>query len=121
MAGVAAALRLTAPPVARVQVEVTDPRWGTYRQRGQALGIPILAFDCVCQEAVATAAHIIQSMLADADGSVVRAMVESGAEVAVIGRNQARSRLGRGSIVLSPPRVARAHAGQPVCPQSILG
>jgi hypothetical protein len=71
-----------------VQAEITDPRWGTYRQRGQALGIPILAFDCVCQEAVAVAAHIIESMLADADSSVVQAMVDGGAEVAIIGRNQ---------------------------------
>ena len=61
-----------------VQVEVSDPRWGTYRQRGEALGIPILAFDCVCQEAVETAAHIVLSMLADADGSIVESMVEAG-------------------------------------------
>ncbi|EFN55802.1 hypothetical protein CHLNCDRAFT_145288 [Chlorella variabilis] len=69
-------------------VEVSDPRWGTYRQRGEALGIPILAFDCVCQEAVETAAHIVLSMLADADGSIVESMVEAGAEVAIIGCNQ---------------------------------
>lgn len=39
------------------QVEVTDPRWGTFRQRGAALGgdphggIPILAFDVVSRAA----------------------------------------------------------------------
>ncbi len=74
----------------RVQVEVSDPRWGTYRQRGEALGIPILAFDCVCQEAVETATHIVLSMLADADGSIVESMVEAGAEVAIIGCKQVR-------------------------------
>lgn len=45
-----------APP----QVEVTDPRWGTFRQRGAALGgqphggIPILAFDVVSGASRAT-------------------------------------------------------------------
>jgi hypothetical protein len=67
---------------------VTDPRWGTYRQRGEALGMPICAFDCVCQEAVQTAAHIVLSMLADADGSIVQAMVDGGAELAIIGKGQ---------------------------------
>ena len=70
------------------QGEVTDPRWGTYRRRGEALGMPICAFDCVCQEAVDTAAHIMLSVLADADGSIVQAMVDAGAEVAIIGKDQ---------------------------------
>jgi hypothetical protein len=71
-----------------LQADVSDPRWGTYRQRGEALGIPVMAFDCVSQEAVATAAHLIESMLGDTDGSTVQAMVEAGAEVAIIGKEQ---------------------------------
>ena len=47
---------LQPPPPARV----TDARWGTYRQRGAACGIPVLAFDCVSQAAVRIAEHIIQ-------------------------------------------------------------
>lgn len=36
------------PGLQRVQqAPVHHPAFGTYRQRGEALGIPIVAFDCV--------------------------------------------------------------------------
>lgn len=31
------------------QAPVEHPRWGLYKQRGEAMGIPIMAFDCVSQ------------------------------------------------------------------------
>lgn len=77
------------PPAA----EVSDPRWGTYRQRGTALGIPIFAFDCVDQQAVQQAEHIVHSMLQGAEQATVATMVQGGAEVAVIGRHQATTDL----------------------------
>jgi hypothetical protein len=77
------------PPAA----EVSDPRWGSYRQRGAALGIPICAFDCVDQRAVEQAEHIVHSMLQDAEQGTVATMLQGGAEVAVIGRHQATTDL----------------------------
>lgn len=45
------------PPPADIQ----DPRWGSWRLRGTAAGcIPIWAFDCVCQEAVCAAEHVVE-------------------------------------------------------------
>lgn len=67
---------------------MSDPRWGTYRQRGAALGIPVFAFDCVDQRAVEQAQHIVQHMLQDAEQGTLETMLQGGAEVAVIGRHQ---------------------------------
>ncbi|KAL4451787.1 hypothetical protein ABPG75_007449 [Micractinium tetrahymenae] len=92
-------LQRVPPPDLRAKVQVTDPRWGTFRQRGAALsgdahgGIPILAFDVVCQEAVDKAEDLIEHMLGGAPPEVVAAMVEAGAEVAIIGKDQATTDL----------------------------
>ena len=64
------------------------PVWGAYRQRGDALGIPILAYDCVSEEAAGVAAHVVAQMLGGAEPGLVAALVEAGAEVALIGRRQ---------------------------------
>lgn len=50
---------LHAPPPLAQQ----DPRWGAYRQRGAACGMPILAYDCVCQAAVCVAEGVIEVRL----------------------------------------------------------
>lgn len=57
--GPEATLVLHDGPDARVQVlpglvhvpqeQVVHPRWGLYKQRGEAMRIPIMAFDCVSQ------------------------------------------------------------------------
>lgn len=48
---------LCRPPPA----DIEDPRWGAWRLRGAAAGcIPIWAFDCVCQEAVCAAEHVVE-------------------------------------------------------------
>ena len=45
------------PPPAVIE----DPRWGAWRLRGAAAGaIPVLAFDCVSQEAVSAAEHVVE-------------------------------------------------------------
>lgn len=41
--------------------EIEDPRWGGWRLRGAAAGaISVLAFDCVCDEAVSAAEHVVE-------------------------------------------------------------
>ncbi|KAI7837512.1 hypothetical protein COHA_008648 [Chlorella ohadii] len=76
---------LRRPPPA----DIVDERWGAWRLRGAAAGcIPIWAFDCVCLEAVCAAEHVVESMLRDADPAVLSALVDSGAELAIIGREQ---------------------------------
>lgn len=75
---------LVRPPPA----DISDPRWGAYRLRGAACGIPILAYDCVCQEAVEAAEGVIGCMLEGAPAEVAAALEEAAAEVAIIGRDQ---------------------------------
>lgn len=48
---------LRRPPPA----DIVDERWGAWRLRGAAAGcIPIWAFDCVAQEAVSAAEHVVE-------------------------------------------------------------
>lgn len=73
------------------QANVTHPVFGTYRQRGEVMGVPIMAFDCVAQEAVGLAVETMCYMLADVDNAVVTRLVEQGGEVAIIGCRQLTS------------------------------
>ncbi|GAB4819447.1 hypothetical protein N2152v2_006493 [Parachlorella kessleri] len=67
------------------------PEWGTYRARATAFGIPIVAWDCVSEEAVRHAAHTMECMLADVDASIIHLMCQRGAELAIIGKTQVTS------------------------------
>eukprot|EP00955_Chlamydomonas_euryale_P100594 365296-Chlamydomonas_euryale.AAC.2 len=64
------------------------PQWGCYKVRGTALGLGVKAFDCVGDDAVHGACHIISCMLQEAPRLMVQRMVEAGVQVAIIGREQ---------------------------------
>lgn len=81
---------LAAPPLP----QASDPRWGTFRARGAACGLPILAFDCVCDEAVDTAEGVLARMLEGAPQHVLAALAAGGAQVAIIGKDQVHARAG---------------------------
>ncbi|PNW69584.1 hypothetical protein CHLRE_46g760947v5, partial [Chlamydomonas reinhardtii] len=62
-----------------------------YRQRGEVLGMPIWAFDCVSDAAVARLSHVVGRMLAAAPGGAAAAAARlraGGAGFAVFGRKQ---------------------------------
>lgn len=65
-----------------------DPAWGQYEQRGSVLGMPIMAWQCVCAEAVQQAEHVVQHMLAGCPAGVLERMVAAGCNIAIIGRHQ---------------------------------
>jgi hypothetical protein len=63
--------------------------WGLYASRGSVRGIPICSFtDMVEEKAVEEAIRIIDGMLLHVPEEIVKAMVDFGLEVAIIGRGQ---------------------------------
>ncbi|KAG2427178.1 hypothetical protein HXX76_010897 [Chlamydomonas incerta] len=63
-----------------------------YRQRGEVLGMPIWAFDCVPDAAVSRLRHVVGRMLADSpDPGLVPRLRAGGASFAVFGRRQVAS------------------------------
>jgi len=75
-------------PAVPVEVIYSHPEWGQYRERGKAEGIPIMAFDCVADEAVEMAAHILIRMLSHCPKELLRRLWDAGADVAIIGCKQ---------------------------------
>jgi len=66
--------------------------WGAYRTRlVTPMGIPITAWDCVGDASVRATADTLARMLQQTPPDVVRRIVQSGGEVAIIGRNQVTS------------------------------
>ncbi|GLI60900.1 hypothetical protein VaNZ11_003131 [Volvox africanus] len=59
-----------------------------YRQRSTVLEMPIWAFDCVSEAAVARLAHIVRDMLAHSPAPLLQRLVEGGASFAVFGTDQ---------------------------------
>lgn len=55
-------------------------RWGRWRCRGGARGVPIYAYDCVADGVVAIAAHIISKMLEACLPDVVSRLQAAGAQ-----------------------------------------
>ncbi|GIL88810.1 hypothetical protein Vretimale_16970 [Volvox reticuliferus] len=59
-----------------------------YRQRASVLEMPIWAFDCVSDAAVARVAHVVSAMLAHSPAPLLERLVEGGASFAVFGTDQ---------------------------------
>ncbi|MEW5298967.1 MAG: hypothetical protein WDW36_002032 [Sanguina aurantia] len=66
---------------------------GRYRERGQALGMSILAYDIVPDEAVWRAAHILTCMFACSPVEVLQQMRQWRAAVGIVARSQVMSDL----------------------------
>eukprot|EP00882_Tetradesmus_deserticola_P023566 GHRQ01025657.1.p1 GENE.GHRQ01025657.1~~GHRQ01025657.1.p1 ORF type:complete len:341 (+),score=136.61 GHRQ01025657.1:292-1314(+) len=64
------------------------PEWGQYRQRGCVVGMPIMAYDCVCDEAVSALACGISNMTACCRPDIMQRLVAAGCTLAIIGRCQ---------------------------------
>lgn len=62
--------------------------WGSFQQRSIAEGIPIRAFDCVCDGAILKAEHVVSKMVEQMHPKVLERLQQNGADVAVIGRHQ---------------------------------
>ncbi|KAI8473554.1 MAG: hypothetical protein J3K34DRAFT_499330 [Monoraphidium minutum] len=82
--------RLHVAPPERVD-SWRKPEWGEYQRRGEALGIPIKAWECVAAAAVAEAARVLERMLAGAPPGVLQRLAAAGVQVAIIGRHQLTS------------------------------
>lgn len=67
---------------------IPHPEYGTFRQRGAARGIPIAAFDCVSQQALALASECLAHLLADVDEGIVQQLCKLGACLGIIGIHQ---------------------------------
>ncbi|KAF5842346.1 hypothetical protein DUNSADRAFT_7660 [Dunaliella salina] len=76
----------------RLDLLQPKPEWGMWRQRAKATpGIPVMAFDCVCEQAVNIACHIVERMLEDVQPEVLARLVGCGTRVGIIGRDQVTS------------------------------
>uniref|UniRef100_A0A7S0WVU0 von Hippel-Lindau disease tumour suppressor beta domain-containing protein n=1 Tax=Chlamydomonas leiostraca TaxID=1034604 RepID=A0A7S0WVU0_9CHLO len=69
---------------------MTQPKaeWGEWRQRADAAGIAILAYDCVGDDAVRIACHVVGRMLEHSPPAVVARLVAHKARVGIIGCRQ---------------------------------
>jgi hypothetical protein len=65
----------------------TDPSQGTFKIRNHAKGIPMCAYDCVSEAAVAAAAHTLDCMLSDVQPAVLDRLITLGAAVGIIARH----------------------------------
>lgn len=77
--------------------QAADPRWGVFRTRGAAHGLPILAYDCVCDAAVDAAEGILGRMLEGAPQHVLAGLAAGCAQVAIIGKDQVGGLVGAGA------------------------
>jgi hypothetical protein len=69
-------------------ISEVKPEWGQYKKRAEALGISIMAYDCVKPEAVEKACHILDNMLRDTPKLILNQLAKASTQVAIIGRNQ---------------------------------
>uniref|UniRef100_A0A383VWG0 von Hippel-Lindau disease tumour suppressor beta domain-containing protein n=1 Tax=Tetradesmus obliquus TaxID=3088 RepID=A0A383VWG0_TETOB len=88
--------RLAAAAEHQQQAEEDDsswakPEWGQYRQRGSVAGMPIMAYDCVCDEAVSALACSITHMTACTRPDIMQRLVAAGCRLAIIGKCQVTS------------------------------
>lgn len=75
-------------PVFEPCTHPTEPSYGYYHQRETVCGMPLMAFDCVTDEAVTATKITIEHMMKDVRPSIINRMVDLGAQVAIIGKNQ---------------------------------
>lgn len=61
--------------------EMAHPQWGCWRHRGTVQGLQILAYDCVEDEGVRIAAHIVDKMLEACSQGVKDQLLAAGARL----------------------------------------
>lgn len=72
---------------AAVAMVEPHPKWGLYRRRAVALGVEsvgevsVMAYDCVGEEAVAKACHLVRCMLRDSPASLVHRLAKAQCQV----------------------------------------
>mmetsp|Transcript_3641 Transcript_3641/g.9336 ORF Transcript_3641/g.9336 Transcript_3641/m.9336 type:complete len:408 (+) Transcript_3641:207-1430(+) len=70
------------------QVVYETAEWGKYRRRGESMGVQVMAFDVVGDDAVDAACRILRMMLSHCPEELLRRLREQKAEVAIIARCQ---------------------------------
>lgn len=97
-----------------------------YRMRGDVLGMPIWAFDCVADKAVGRLAEVVGRMMEQCPQQVLERMRSAGAAFAVIGQNQVVSdmpphRFMRFNADRNLDKTARGLGGTPSVPVTSVG